>query len=97
VWLEELVQQSIGRVRDRAVRTGKESRFRVYESFALGIGPERPSYADLAARFGMTVGEVEKALFVAREEIRAELRAALAQSAGSDRELEDEWKRLLGS
>jgi DNA-directed RNA polymerase specialized sigma24 family protein len=97
VWLEDLVQQSIGRVRARAVRSGKEPRFRVYESFALGSGPERPSYADLAARFGMTVGEVEKSLFVVREEIRAELRAALAQSAGSDRELEDEWNRLLGS
>jgi len=97
VWLEELVQQSIGRVRDRAVRTGKEPRFRIYEAFALGSGQEPPSYADLAARFGITVGEVEKSLYTVREEIRGELRAALSQSAGSDRELEDEWKRLLGS
>jgi len=96
VWLEELVQQSIGRVRERFVASGKETRFRAYESFALASDAERPSYAEIAARHGMTVGEVEKALFVVREEIRQELRAALARSAGSDRELEDEWKRLLG-
>jgi RNA polymerase sigma factor (sigma-70 family) len=97
VWLEELIGQSISRVRDRAAREGKETRFRIYQALALGSGAERPSYAELAARFGATVGEVEKAVFVVREEIRDELRAALAQSAGSDRELEDEWKRLLGS
>ena len=95
VWLEELVQQSIGRVRERFVQSGREDRFRAYEAFALGSEP-RPSYAEIAARHGMTVGEVEKALFMVREEIRAEMRAAIARSAGSDRELEDEWKRLLG-
>jgi len=96
VWLEELVHQSIGRVRERFVRSGREARFRAYEAFALGSDGARPSYAVLAARHGLTVGEVEKALFVVREEIRQEMRAALARSAGSDRELEDEWKRLLG-
>jgi RNA polymerase sigma-70 factor (ECF subfamily) len=96
VWLEELVQQAIGRVRERFAGPGKEQRFRLYETFALGSGPEAPSYADLASRFGVSVGEVEKSLHLVREEIRQELRSAIAQSAGSDRELEDEWKRLLG-
>ncbi|MBI3855919.1 MAG: sigma-70 family RNA polymerase sigma factor [Planctomycetes bacterium] len=96
VWLEELVQLSIGRARERFAAAGREDRFRVYEAFALGSGPEPPSYAELAARHGMTVGEVEKALHLVREEIRRELREALARSAGTDQELEDEWKRLLG-
>jgi len=96
VWLEELVQQSIGRVRERFVQSGREARFRAYEAFALASDGARPSYAEIAARHGLTVGEVEKALFLVREEIRQELRASLARSAGSDRELEDEWKRLLG-
>ena len=96
VWLEELVHQSIGRVRERFVRSGRENRFRAYEAFALAADGERPSYAEVAGRTGMTVGEVEKALFVVREEIRQEMREALARSAGSDRVLEVEWKRLLG-
>lgn len=96
VWLEELVQQSLGRVRERCLRLGKGTRFRLYEAFALGAGPTPPSYAELAARFGVTVGDVEKSLYLVREEIRQEIRSTLAQGAGSDRDLDDEWKRLLG-
>jgi len=96
VWLEDLVQQAIGRVRERCVRSGKEARFRLYEAFALGAAAEPPSYAELAARFGVTVGEVEKSLYLVREEMRQEMRASLAQGAGSDREIEDDWQRLLG-
>jgi RNA polymerase sigma-70 factor (ECF subfamily) len=96
VWLEGLVQQSIGRVRERFARSGKETRFRLYEAFALGSAPEPPSYAELASTFGVSLGDVEKSLYLVREEIRQELRAAIAQSAGSDQEVDDEWKRLLG-
>jgi RNA polymerase sigma-70 factor (ECF subfamily) len=96
VWLEDLVQQSIGRVRERCVRSGRDTKFRLYEAFALGTDEARPSYAELATRFAVAVAEVEKSLYLVREEIRQELRSALARSAGSDRELEDEWKRLLG-
>ena len=96
VWLEDLVQQSLGRVRDRCLRSGKETRYRLYEAFALGSAATPPTYADLAARFGVTVGEVEKSLYQVREEIRQEMRSAMAQAAGSDRDLDDEWKRLLG-
>ena len=96
VWLEGLVQQSIGRVRERFARSGKETRFRLYEAFALGSAPEAPSYAELASTFGVSLGDVEKSLYLVREEIRQELRAAIAQSAGSDQEVDDEWKRLLG-
>jgi RNA polymerase sigma-70 factor (ECF subfamily) len=96
VWLEGLVQQAIGRVRERCVRAGKETRFRLYEAYALGSGPEAPSYAELASTFGVTVSDVEKSLYLVREDIREELRAAIAQGSGNDREVDDEWKRLLG-
>lgn len=96
VWLEDLVQQSVGRVRNSFFRSGKEQKFKIYEAFALGPGSERPSYAEVSERLGVTVGEVEKALFLVREEIRREMRSLLAQSAGSEQEIEDEWRRLLG-
>jgi RNA polymerase sigma factor (sigma-70 family) len=91
VWLEEIVAESMGRVRERCGREGKEKRFRAYE-VALGGA----TYAAVAEQLQMSVGEVEKALYLIREEIRQELRSSLAQSVGSDRELEDEWNRLLG-
>jgi RNA polymerase sigma-70 factor (ECF subfamily) len=85
-WFEDLVGQAVARVRGR-----EGSRFRVYEAYALAAEP--PTYAELAASLGLTLGEVEKALYLVREEIRREIREALA---GADGELEDEWKRLLG-
>jgi RNA polymerase sigma factor (sigma-70 family) len=85
-WFEELVGQAVARVRSR-----EPARFRVYESYALTGEP--PSYAELAASLGITVGDVEKSLYLVREEIRQEIRSALA---GADGELEDEWKQLLG-
>jgi RNA polymerase sigma-70 factor (ECF subfamily) len=96
VWLEEIVQQSIGKVRERCLREGKETRFRLYEAFALAPDPNPPSYAELAARFGVALGEVEKSLYLVREDIREEMRSALAQGAGSEREVDDDWQRLLG-
>jgi prolyl-tRNA editing enzyme YbaK/EbsC (Cys-tRNA(Pro) deacylase) len=56
----------------------------------------RPTGAELAARLGLSPAEVEKSLYLVREDLRRELRAALAETAGDDRELEDEWRRLLG-
>jgi RNA polymerase sigma-70 factor (ECF subfamily) len=88
-WLAERVEEAVQRA-----RLAHPDRFRVYEAYALPA--ETPSYADVASRLGLSVGEVEKALHLVREEIRAGLREALAQSAGGDRELEDEWTRLLG-
>jgi len=88
-WLAERVEEAVQRA-----RLAHPERFRVYEAYALEA--TAPSYADVAAQLGLGVGEVEKALYLVREEIRAGLRAALAQSAAGDRELEDEWNRLLG-
>jgi RNA polymerase sigma-70 factor (ECF subfamily) len=85
VWFEEVVNDALRQVRD-----ARPDRFRVYEAYAMVAEP--PSYAELAARMNLTVGEVEKALYFVREEIRAEIRRRLAR----DGEVEDDWKRLLG-
>jgi RNA polymerase sigma-70 factor (ECF subfamily) len=96
VWLGEQVERATGRVRERCRETGHENRYRLYEAYALGGESERPSYATLAGRFGVTVGEVEKSLFLVREELRREIRRALEEDAGSEEEVDDEWRRLLG-
>ncbi|HYE99665.1 MAG TPA: hypothetical protein VEJ18_12180 [Planctomycetota bacterium] len=86
VWLQEAVEHAIGRVREVFRARGQERRFQAYEAFALGA--ERPSYAQIADRLGLAVPEVEKALYLVREEIRRELRTEVTD--------EDEWRRLLG-
>jgi RNA polymerase sigma-70 factor (ECF subfamily) len=97
VWFEELVEGAVGRVRERCVADGHELRFRLYQEFTSAARSERPSYADLAARHGLKVSDVENWLFRIREDIRAELRTTLAQSTASAQEFDDEWKRLFGS
>jgi RNA polymerase sigma-70 factor (ECF subfamily) len=96
VWFEELVRAALARVRRRWEESGRGLRFRAYEEFALVPEARRPSCAELAARLGLGTGEVEKSLYAVREDLRRELRAALAETAGDDRDLEHEWRTLLG-
>ncbi|MFN3486806.1 MAG: RNA polymerase sigma factor [Planctomycetota bacterium] len=95
-WMEDLVREALGRVRRRWEESGRGLRFRAYEEYALVPEARRPTCAELAARLGLAPGEIEKSIYCVREDLRRELRAALAEMAGDDRELEDEWRKLLG-
>jgi RNA polymerase sigma factor (sigma-70 family) len=96
VWLTELVDRALDRVRERHVSSGETVALRVYQDFELAPEPERPTYRELAARLGIAEGDVKTHLFAVRREVRAELRAELAQITENDRDLEDEWNRLFG-
>jgi DNA-directed RNA polymerase specialized sigma24 family protein len=96
VWLDQILRGAIDRVRERCASTGKEVRFQVYQAFTVPQKSDRPSYKELAARFGLKVSDVENYLFAIREAIRAEVRSALLQVTSSPQEFEDEWKRLFG-
>ena len=95
VWVEGLVRDAVERVRGRYAGEGKEAKFRAYEEFVLRPGPDQPSYDDVAAKLGVERADVERYLFAIRSEIRAEIRAGLAQTATPE-ELDVEWKRLFG-
>jgi len=96
-WVSEVIDQAVRRVRERKRARGNPLPFEVYEAHTFGAGPERPSYAELAARFGLKEGDVKRHLFTVREEILAEVRQELARMTVDDRELQDEWKRLFGA
>lgn len=95
-WLDDLLRDAIERVRARAAAEGKEIRFQVYLARTSPPAAERPSYKELAARFGLKDSDVENYLFAVREAIREEARAALLQATSDPQEFEDEWKRLFG-
>lgn len=97
VWLTELVDRALDRVRRRHVSSGESVALKVYEGYELAPEPERPTYRKLADRLGISEGDLKTHLFAVRREVRAELRAELALITGNDRDLEDEWNRLLGS
>jgi DNA-directed RNA polymerase specialized sigma24 family protein len=97
VWLTELVDRALDRVRQRHASSGETIALRVYEEYELAPEPERPTYRELAGRLGVPEGDIKTHLFAVRREVRAELRAELAQITENDRDLEDEWNRLFGS
>jgi RNA polymerase sigma-70 factor (ECF subfamily) len=81
-WLSALVQRAIERVRGT-------SRFEVFEAYDLVPPDQRPTYAELAKRFGLDESQIRKGLAAIREAVRNEIRAELAG------DVESEWKALL--
>jgi DNA-directed RNA polymerase specialized sigma24 family protein len=89
-WWTELVHGAMDRVRER-----RPQDYRVYEAYDLA--PERPSYADLAARFSADEKEIKRRLFAARDEVQAEIRRELALLTRGEAELREEWDALFGA
>lgn len=96
VWIVDLVQRAVERLRERYRSRGKEASFRVYEDYVLSQAQPRPTYHDLASRYGLKEREVETALESLRLEVRREIRAELAELAPDPGSLEEEWNRLFG-
>jgi len=94
-WIAALVDGAVDRVRARCDRDGRSVAFRVYEGYDLVPGGESPTYSQLGERLGIPVNEVKNHLFAVREEVRAEVRADLAQATADPEELEAEWKALF--
>jgi len=76
---------------------GKEAAFRLFERYDLDPEPSgAPSYAELAASFGMSVTEVTNRLAFARRSFRRIVLERLRRVTGSDREYRDEVRAILG-
>ena len=89
-WRRGLLDDAVEAVRDRL----QGPKVRVFEEYYLG--GERPTYAALAARHGMSEHEVQHALREVRAEVRERIRARMAETASDKRELEEEWNAFLG-
>jgi RNA polymerase sigma-70 factor (ECF subfamily) len=87
-WRNEILNHAFLRVQERR---GASPAFRIYQDYDLAI--ERPTYQDLARRYGISEGEVKRHLVAVREELRSEIRAELLRMDGDDRA---EWDELFG-
>jgi RNA polymerase sigma-70 factor (ECF subfamily) len=96
VWIVDLVQRSVDRLREKYRSQGKEVAFRVYEEYVLSQAHPRPTYQELALKYGLKEREVESHLESLRVEVRREIRAELAQLAPDEKRLEEEWNGLFG-
>ena len=91
-WLRALTERAV----ERARRECAEPQFRSFEAYDLA-GPEKPTYADVAARLGVKESDVRNHLFAVRERVRDAIRRELAELTRDPAELDEEWKALLGA
>ncbi|HEV3029409.1 MAG TPA: sigma-70 family RNA polymerase sigma factor [Planctomycetota bacterium] len=96
VWIVDLVQRAVEKLRERYRSRGKEKAFQVYEDYVLSQVHPRPTYLELAQRYGLKEREVESTLESLRQEVRREIRAELAELAPDEARLEEEWNGLFG-
>ena len=90
----------LGRVRSRMKReyeaAGQSDRHDALKDYLLG-GEEADSYAETAARLGLTEAAVKSAIYKIRQRFGQLLRAEIARTVGSAAEVDDELRHLIAS
>ncbi|WP_394829877.1 RNA polymerase sigma factor [Pendulispora albinea] len=95
-WVKNLLELAVLGLRESCGRAGKDVHFRAFELFHLSDEPDRLSYADVAAKLGISVRDVNNRLTYARREFRAAVLEALRDSTTSEQEMLEEARVVLG-
>jgi len=96
-WLRGLFAAAALELRNACAARGRPQRFAMFEQYDLAADEaERPSYRELASRFGVPATDVTNELAAARREFRRLVLAALRDQCSSDEEFEAE-SRALGA
>jgi len=96
-WLRSLFAAAAGRLRAACAARGRDKRFALFEQYDLARDEtERPTYAELARRHGLSAADVTNELAAARREFRRFVLAALREQCATDEEFEAEARTLTG-
>ena len=95
-WVRTLFALAVERLRAQCQAAGKLTQFTLFERYDLGDSDQRPSYAGLAAEFGVAVTDVTNYLAFARREFRRSVLDQLREMTGSEDEFRREAQSLLG-
>ena len=96
-WLRSLFAVAAARLRDGCAGRGRPERFSLFDAYDLaGDEAARPTYAELARRFGLSAADVTNELAAARREFRRLVLDALREQCASDEEFEAESRALTG-
>jgi RNA polymerase sigma-70 factor (ECF subfamily) len=90
LWVEGLMTRAVERVRASFASAGRVHLVRVFEEYELA-DPDPPTYREVAARLGMTEGDVRYGLHAVRQAIRREVLADLRRRSAD----EEEFQRAL--
>lgn len=96
-WIRALFQRAVADLRAEALGAGRATMFAVFEAYDLADAVERPTYAVLAARLGLTATTVTNHLAAMRRDLRMHVLRRLRELTTSSEEFEAESRRLLGA
>jgi len=94
-WVRGLLQQALADLRATYVSQSKALDLALFDEVELASG-ERPSYAELAARHGVTVVTVTNRLAAVRRGLRARLAEQLREITATEEEYRYESYRIFG-
>jgi hypothetical protein len=94
-WMRALFQGAVEDLRAAAVASNQAVMFSIFERYDLADEP-RPTYAALAAEFGLTTATVTNHLAAMRRQFRKHVLDRLRDLTTTDEEFEAEARRLLG-
>jgi RNA polymerase sigma factor (sigma-70 family) len=96
-WLRSLFASAADRLREACTARGQADRFAVFELYDLADDErERPTYAELGQRLGLSPSGVTNELAAARREFRRLVLATLREQCTTDEEFEAESRALTG-
>jgi RNA polymerase sigma-70 factor (ECF subfamily) len=93
-WAITLLEQVYQRLEEEHRQQGKAELFEALRTTLAGPGNSAP-YAELAPRLGLQAGAVKVAVHRLRQRYRALLRQTIAETVGSEAEVEEELRYLL--
>jgi len=93
-WAETLIEQALVRLKADCEAAGQTARFEVLRDFVLGDSAE-VSYAEAAARLGLSESAVTSAIHRMRIRFRDLLRTEVSQTVENHGEVEAEMRELL--
>ncbi len=93
-WARGVFAMALERLRGECEQNGKAQHFALLEQYDLG--DQRPTYAALAERHGLTVTDVTNRLHRVRGELRRVTLEILRELTASDDEFRQEARALLG-
>jgi len=94
-WVRSVFELALAALRSEATGAGREVHLALFEDYDLASA-ERPTYAELGARYRLGESQVINHLAWARRRFRHHVLATLRALAGSDAEYREDVRDLLG-
>lgn len=95
-WTQSLLAGAVDALEKTCRKANKKVYFEVFRTYVLGDADERPSYASVASKLGLTVTDVTNYLSWTRRRFRELLLDELRELTPTDEEFREEANAVLG-